>query len=152
MYGLVYMYAGDYLAHHNIKKQISICCVLLGLALSVFEVIAIVNYSHKPYEGANYAFPTLGALLMTIGLFIWLKGVDTKAYQIKHFISFLGSNALGIYIFHMLLMALSGDILKEYGLLSYRISAVLLAIVYTILSALISDLIRKTPLNFLLKL
>ena len=152
MYGLVYMYAGDYLAHHNIKKQISICCVLLGLALSVFEVISIVNYSHKPYEGANYAFPTLGALFMTVGLFIWLKSVDTKTIQIKRFISFLGSNALGIYIFHMLLMALSGDFLIGYGLLSYRISIVLLAIVYTILSALISDLIRKTPLNFLLKL
>lgn len=152
LYGLVYMYVGDYLAHHQIKKYMSIFCIPLGLALSVFEVIAVVNYRHVPYAGANYAFPTLGALFMTIGLFVWLKEADIKNHEIKRFVSFLGNNALGIYIFHMILMAISSSVFQWSSFLPHSFSVPLLAIGYTTLSALISELIRKSPIAFLLKL
>ena len=153
MYGLVYLYAGDYFAHNKVKKYLPLLCIIIGLALLLFEVTAVVNYKHHQYAGANYAFPSLGTLFLTIGIFVWLKEIDLRDSWLKRYIVFLGNNALGIYIFHMMLMAIVGGLLKDpENITIHPIFVIMIAIGYTTLSALISELIRRTPLAFLLKL
>ncbi len=153
MYGLVYLYAGDYFAHKKVKKCIPFLCIIVGLALLLFEVTAVANYKHQQYEGSSYALPTLGTLLLTIGIFIWIKDIDFHDCWFKRYIIFLGNNALGIYLFHMLLMAIAGAFIKDASSITlHPIIVFMIAIGYTTLSALISELIRRTPLAFLLKI
>lgn len=153
LYGLVYLYAGDYFAHHKTNKNLPWICIIIGLALLLFEVTAVTNFKHQQYEGANYAFPTLGALFLTIGIFVWLKDINLRDGWFKRYITFLGNNILGIYIFHMMLMAIVGGFIKDSASITlHPLLVLLIAIGYTTLSALISELIRRSPLAFLLKL
>jgi len=153
MYGLVYLYAGDFFAHHKTKKYVPIVCIIIGMLLMIFEVIAVVNYKQQQYPGANYGFPSLGALFLTIGLFVWIKDINIRDGILKRYILFLANNVLGIYIFHMLLMALVGTLFKGIANLTFHpIIVILMAFSYMTVSALISEFIRKSPLAFLLKL
>jgi peptidoglycan/LPS O-acetylase OafA/YrhL len=68
-------------------------------------------------------------------------------------ITFLGNNALGIYIFHLILMIVVGACFPSlYDLEVHPLIAILIAIVYTVISATLSELIRRSCLGILLKL
>ena len=153
MYGLVYLYAGDYLSRHSVSKWLSVLCALTGLLLLTIETIAVVNRTHYQFEGGNYCFPTYGALLLSIATFVLVKDWKPRSVSIKRFISFLGNNALGIYIFHLILMIVVGacfPILSEITV--HPLIAFLIAIGYTLVSAAVSELIKGTPVAILLKL
>ena len=153
LYGLVYLYAGDFLAHHSVKRVVVIASAVLGLALLALEATAVVNYRHAQFEGGNYCFPTLGALLLSIAVFVWVKEWNLKDSMIKKSIVFLGDNALGIYIFHLILMIIVGMLFPHLGDITVNpLVAVLIAAAYMVASAMISEVIRRSPLGFLLKL
>jgi surface polysaccharide O-acyltransferase-like enzyme len=157
MYGLVYLYAGDYLMHHRCNKLLVILGGIIGLALLSIEATAVVNNTHAQFEGGNYCFPTVGALLLSVALFALLKDWSVRCSFWKHIITFLGNNALGIYIFHLLLMVVLGFVIRTWfpnldGYTVHPIMAVLIAFVYMFVSAAISELIRRSSLRFLLKL
>ena len=155
MYGLVYLYLGDHLGHRRYSKWIALLSGVLGLALLALEAIAVVNYEHTQFEGGNYCFPTLGALLLSASLFIFIRDCDVKLTWLKRFITFLGNNALGIYILHLLLMVILNAvfILLDVSLgIDHPIEIILLAIFYVVLSAGLSELLKRTFLAPLLKL
>ena len=152
LYGLVYLYAGDYLAHHDGRKWLIWLCGIVGLSLLALEATAVVNHFHRPFEGGNYCFPTWGALLLSVALFAGLKNSDISVPWIKKFVAFLGNNVLGIYIIHFLLMLILGRFLHiSFGNL-HLVIVVLIALCYMVVSAAISELLRRSPLAFLLKL
>ena len=153
LYGLVYLYLGDYLARHRGKRWLALAAGIMGLALLALQATAVVNRSHAQFETGNYCFPTLGALLLSAALFVAIKDWNPSAAWLRRLIVFLGNNALGIYIFHMLLMIVLGGLfptLKEA--MVHPIVAILIAMLYTLVSAAISEALRHTPLAFLLKL
>ena len=153
MYGLVYLYIGYYLSRRSIPKWIAVLSAIAGLLLLTIETIAVVNRTHYQFEGGNYCFPTFGALLLSIALFVLVKDWKPQSFSVKQFFTFLGNNALGVYIFHLILMIVLGicfPILTEMTV--HPFIAILMAIGYTILSAAISELIRRSPASFLLKL
>lgn len=153
LYGLVYLYAGDFLVHHSVKRVVVIAFAVLGLALLGLEATAVVNYRHAQFEGGNYCFPTLGALLLSTAVFVWVKDWKLKESMVKKLIVFLGDNALGIYIFHLILMIIVGMIFPHPGTITVNpLAAVLITVAYMVASAVISEAIRRTPLSFLLKL
>ena len=153
LYGVVYLYMGDCLKNHHGKKWAAIALALAGLSLLVLEVIATVNVTHTQFEGGNYCFPTFGGLFLSIALFLLIKDYDTGLNWVKRFVSFLANNALGIYIFHLVLMIVLGWIFPVLnGLMVHPVVAIMIAILYTIASAALSEAIRHTPLAFLLKL
>ena len=153
LYGLVYLYAGDYLAHHRVDKRLAWVCAIIGLALLTLETIAVVNRTHARFEGGNYCFPTLGALSLSCAVFIWVKDWNPTESMFKKFISFLGNNALGIYIFHLLIMFFLGRLMPQvHGLTIHPLLAILVTLAYMVISASISELIRRSPVSFLLKL
>lgn len=153
MYGLVYLYAGDYLARHQINRWLACVLAVLGLGLLAVEATAVVNHTHQPFEGGNYCFPTMGALLLTSALFVWLKGWNLKDSFFKRFVVILGDNALGIYIFHLILMIIVGMLFPHLGETTVSpVVAIMMALAYMVASAIISAAIRRSPVNFLLKL
>ena len=153
LYGVVYLYVGDYLAHHQVNKWLALPAALVGLGLLAIEATAVVNHGHAPFEGGNYCFPTIGALLLSMAIFIWVKDWTLKEPRLKSMITFLGNNALGIYIFHLMLMILLGRIFPQIiGVTLHPVLAILAAVAYMFASAGISELIRRSPAGFLLKL
>lgn len=153
LYGVVYLYMGDYLKDYQGKTWMAIALALAGLSLLVIEVIATVNVTHFQFEGGNYCFPTFGALFLSMALFLFIKDYDTSVNWFKRFLSFLANNALGIYIFHLVLMIVLGWIFPVLNELTvHPVLAIMIAILYTIASAALSEAIRHTPLAFLLKL
>ena len=88
-----------------------------------------------------------------MALFLFIKDYDTSVNWFKRFVSFLANNALGIYIFHLVLMIVLGWIFPVLNELTvHPVFAIMIAILYTIASAALSEAIRHTPLAFLLKL
>lgn len=153
LYGVVYLYVGNLLASRRINKWLVIACAVLGLGLLTMEAIAVVNHTKEPFEGGNYCFPTVGALLLSSALFIWIKDWNLKDSWLKRYITFLGNNALGIYIFHLILMIIIGWLFPSlHGVNVHPLLAILITLAYTTASALISEGLRHTPLAFLLKL
>ena len=154
MYGLVYLYAGDHLSTHRYALWVPWLCALTGLALLAVEATAVVNHNHQPFEGGNYCFPTLGALLLSIALFEWLKNWNFNwPSWLKLAITFLGNNALGVYIFHLMLMVVMGTLFPQIkGVVLHPVLAVLVTLAYMFASAVISELLRRSPLALLLRL
>ena len=153
-YGVVYLYAGDCLRNRRVGKWVVTVCALVGLALLGLEATALTNRIHHAFEGGNYCFPTIGALLLSSALFMWLCGCELLRFpRFRQFVTFLGNNALGIYIFHLLLMLLVGFLVPQvHGATVHPVVAVLIALLYAVISAGISELIRRSPVGFLLKL
>ena len=155
LYSVVYLYLGDYLRHNykNVNKWLLIFSAIIGLALLLLEAIAVTNYRHEPFDSGNYCFPTMGALLLSIALFVRVKDLRLKDGWLKNFISFLADNSLGIYIFHLLLLATAGTLFSSIrGIQLNPVLVVLIVLVNMTVSASLSELLRRTPLRFLLKL
>lgn len=155
LYSVVYLYLGDYLRHDSkhVNKWLMILPAVIGLGLLVIEAIAVTNYSHEPFDSGNYCFPTLGALLLTVALFVWVKDIHMKEGWLKRYISFLADNSLGIYMFHLLLLATAGTLFPQIrGLQLHPLVVALIVLVNMTISASLSELLRRTPLRFLLKL
>ena len=107
LYSIVYLYAGDYLVHNykHIAKWSIVLVGLIGFGLLALQATATVNLVHQPFEGGNFCFPTIGALLLSIALFVLGLNWRLKDGWFKRFVLFLANNSLGIYIFHLLITA-----------------------------------------------
>ena len=155
LYSVVYLYLGDYLRNDDkhINKWLLILPAAIGLALLALEATAVTNYSHVPFDSGNYCFPTFGALLLSVALFVWVKDLRLKEGALKRYISFLADNSLGIYIFHLLLLATAGTLLPSIRGIQFNPAVVVLIVLVNMtVSAGLSELLRRTPLRFLLKL
>lgn len=106
LYALVYFYLGYYFKDYNIRPLYSYILIISGLLFINIDVILLSNYYHVVYEGVNSEFPTIGALLLSLGIYCRFVGVKISYYKIQNIISFIGSNTLGIYMFHVLIIFL----------------------------------------------
>lgn len=153
LYGLVYLYAGDHLMHHRCKPWVLWICAAIGLALLSLEAMAVVNSTHEQFEGGNYCFPTVGALMLSIALFAMIKDCQLRDSWFRRFVTFLGNNALGIYIFHLLLMNVVVMLWPQVsGMVVHPIVAIVIALAYMVASSVISELINRSPVKMLLRL
>lgn len=153
LYGLVYLYAGDYFSRRTTNKWLTIIAAVAGLLLLSMEATVVANYRHVQFEGGNYCFPTIGALLLSLAVFSWLKDWDIKESPFKRFVVFLGNNALGIYIIHLILMIAVGCLFPDASeIIVHPVLAIFIALAYMMVSAVISEALRRSPLSFLLKL
>lgn len=153
LYGLIYLYAGDYLRHVACNKWIPFACALLGFILLSIEVVVVVNYTHIQFEGGNFCFPTFGALLLSVAIFLLVKDWNPSDIKVKKFVTFLGNNALGIYVLHHIMMITVGAFFPIiYDIFVHPLLAIIFALAYTVVAAIVSQLIRQSRLGFLLKL
>lgn len=157
LYSVVYLYAGDYLAHHcKLQgKWLLALIALIGFGLLAVQATAAVNLMHRPFEGGNYSFPTIGALLLSISLFVWSFKWRMGEGRLKRFVLFLANNTLGIYMFHMLLLAVAGTVFPQIRESEYSLNPAVVAVICLInmaVSAWLAQMVRKSRLSFLLQL
>lgn len=105
-YALVYFYLGHYLKHKTITRCFSLLAIIAGVLLINFEVVALSNYFQKVFDGVNGSFPTIGAMALSTGLFFLFKSLNSSNHIIRNWISFIGGNTMGVYLFHVLIIFL----------------------------------------------
>ncbi len=153
LYGIVYSRIGAYLKHTKLSFPICILLIILGLALNIFKTIAMTNHDGAVFDGVNASFPTIGALLLGVGLFCLLKDVKEPFWS-SQLIKTVGINSCGIYIFHLVFVYfIRNQIITHFNLHTLPILCVLLlALFTTLLCTFISELILRSPGKVLLKL
>jgi len=140
-YALVYLYLGYYLKHKTIPRHFSFLAIIVGLLLINFEVVALSNFHQIIFDGVNGSFPTIGALTLSTGLFLLMKDASSTSHNHRNSIGFIGSNTLGIYIFHVLVIFLIRKYIQCESL--SLLSSITLTGFLILIVALFSHFIKK---------
>jgi len=112
MYSILYFLLGPALAKsQKLPNYSGILLILTGWLMVVVECSAYTNLNMAMYDGVNAAFPTVGALLLSTGIFITAKNIPLNS--IEKPLSFIGSGILPIYLLHMLMIRLLNLILPS---------------------------------------
>lgn len=106
LYALVYFYLGNYLRDKSISKYYVIFAIIVGLLFVNFEDFVMCNHFHVMFDNVNGSFPTIGALILSSGLFCLFKDFSVTHFFIQKAIIIIGSNTLYIYLFHALFIFL----------------------------------------------
>lgn len=149
IYAIFYFYLGDFLKKKESNVFQSFLLILLGLVLINFEVVVMSNHFHIIYDGVNSSFPTFGAMTLSVGLFILLKNSIVSNHWIKAFVSLVGRNTMGIYLFHVLVLFVvrrfSTPLISDISI----ISAVLISLLVILITALGADVLNYSNGFFL---
>jgi surface polysaccharide O-acyltransferase-like enzyme len=145
LYSVLYFMLGGILFRKKLSDVISVISLLAGWALVVFDVIVSSNYSGVVQDAANTCFPTIGAMLISIGIFNLFRNFDRiKSEKFTRAVSWLGPYVLPIYLFHLQI------VWKIYiWVLPSRLNIVLvllLALVDCAACVLIGFVLKKIPL------
>ena len=150
MYSVLYFCLGLYLEEAKTWKGYqSLLCIFAGWALVIAECVIFTNSYQKMWDAVNAAFPTAGALLMVLGLFMGSRLISFAGAA--RFLKWAGPGILAVYLLHMWFIKLVKQLLplESYGLgLS-----VLLTIAVFLLCTLVQKLFKKLhPLDWLLRI
>ena len=153
LYAIVYYYLGRWL---SIKRcpppQFCVIMILLGMLAVNLEVSIMSTYEHSVYDGVNHSFPTIGAMIISIGLFMLMRDMSmARLPRLKDIISIIGNSTIGIYVFHRFFVELFRNYVflnKEVNFLSVYLCAVVVVVVTTV----ITRLILKSKCRILLQL
>lgn len=136
LYSFLYFYLWCMLKDTKLKLWKSLIAVLLGLVLVNFEVVSMSNNTGCVYDSVNAAFPTFGALSLSVGIYLLLRDFSIKSSSFRYIIAFIGKNTLGIFIFHVPIIFL----LRYYFIESLDQMSALMSFVVTSISVLFSVL------------
>ena len=146
MYSILYLIVGAYLSNHKTNTIFGIFCLIIGILIVTLDGTTLTNYYGKIYDSVNGCFPTIGALIASVGLFSIVKNIRVNNEKIIKIITFLGSRVLYTYLFHTIFIR---KIIWKYFMTSdsYNFVVVLLVsvMVYT-LSMLVGVVLEKIPL------
>lgn len=107
LYGILYFIIPTYIDRVKIPQKVNIMMVLVGMGIIAFEVFVWSNIEGQIYEGMNACFPTIGALLITVGLYSALRQFKFRSRNlIVRYFAWTGCNSFGIYLFHMPIIVL----------------------------------------------
>lgn len=152
LYSILYYYLGVKLYKMTISPTIILLFILLGLVFLIGEVSIMSTYYKSIYDGVNSSFPTIGAMFLSIGLFMLLKDINLRSGGFsKRIIEFIGRNTIGIYVFHLFFIG----IIKAYFFNSDNMPIVVVylsTLVVVCLCALASHFVLNSRLRFTLKL
>lgn len=110
------------------------------------------TYEHSIYDGVNHSFPTIGAMIISVGVFMLMKGISMEGLpRLRNYISVVGNSTIGTYVFHRFFVELFRNFVFSnkdvYFLLVYFLCAVVV-----IVTTVITRLILKSKCRFLLQL
>ena len=100
MYGILYFLLGPILEEKRLSLIKGIICMILGWGIVVTECTVYTNLNAIMYDGVNAAFPTIGALLLTVGCYSMVQYLQLQ--KIAKFLEWMGSSSLSIYLMHMI--------------------------------------------------
>ena len=100
MYGLLYFMMGPLLERkEKYPVWLGILCAVSGWALVITECVIYTNLDQAVYDGVNHAFPTIGALLLSVGVYMLVKRLDLR--RLEKPIAFLCDGILPVYVMHI---------------------------------------------------
>ena len=143
LYAILYFSIGSWFGDKRLSPIFSFGLFILGFLLINFEVIVLSNYFHTIYDGVNSSFPTFGALLLSLGIFMLLKDVSAKKLLLNYSVTFVGKNTMGIYLFHVLFIFL----LRHYLDIGVDHISLLMSVGLSLIIALISGFIGNLLSN-----
>ena len=152
LYSILYYYLGGALRTSQTSFFYAIGLIVLGLLLVNFEVVSMSNHYQAIYDGVNSSFPTLGALAMSVGIFIIFKDVSFNDGIARKIVSYVGQNTLGIFLFHVLVIFLLRQSCPSILVNINFWTAFLLSALIILCTAFISSLINHSRMAFLLTL
>lgn len=151
MYSILYYFLGrkitekiNYIGVSKTKiNYFSIMSIVIGWILVTLEVVIWTNLEQKLFDGVNVSFPTIGALMMSMGVFLLMSQVTIPEIKVKRAIQFMGSNSLGIYILHVPLIVA----LKEWFGISKMslLLSVITTLVIMLTALVLANIIKKIP-------
>lgn len=152
LYGILYFILPFYMDRKVLPRLWAIVAVVAGLAEIALEVFVWSNISGSVYDGMNACFPTVGALLMTIGFFSLFTTAEYNEENIvvKYF-AWLGRNCMGIYLFHMPVIYVINMYIGKTLIPVVAAIAICFAIISTC-ALIYSWLMKVKYLNYLLKI
>ena len=152
LYGIFYFILPFYLKGRTLTVSWAIVSVIIGLDIIKLEVYVWSNIYGVVYDGMNACFPTIGALLMTLGFFsLFTAKMYNEQNKIVQYVAWLGRNCMGIYIFHIPFVAF----FRTYISTTYvpTVCAIIVSGIIITMSALIYSYIVKNKLfGYLLKI
>lgn len=147
LYGILYFLIPFYLQKIDLSKLMTAIIILSGLCLIAFEVFVWSNYQGYVYEGMNACFPTIGAMLITIGVYHTFTSINynTDSGIVKYF-SWCGRNCMGIYLFHMPIIVIANLYLPAQNFNLFL--NITICLIITTMSAYIYEILKlSTPLR-----
>lgn len=148
IYTILYFYLGWILKDISWQSWRSMSVILIGLLLVNFEVIAMSNNAGSIYDGANASFPTLGALVMSAGIYQLLKESVSPFNIFKKVIVLIGKNTLGTFIFHVPIIFLLRLFFSKYVIHFSIIQSFVITFSLVLLTSFFSFIIRKSPFQY----
>ena len=142
MYSILYFCLGPWLdCARPWKLPVAICCIAAGWCLVLTECVIYTNLNQQVWDGVNVAFPTVGALLMAVGLFMAARHIPSSVG--RKLLDHCSEAILAIYVLHMAMIRLLARLalLEKLGILS----AVLLTGVVCLLCILVQKVCKRIP-------
>lgn len=123
-YSILYFLLGPILSTaKKLPILLDLSLVFSGLTLVVLECVVYTNLTDTMFDGVNDAFPTIGALLLSTGLFLFFKKFSFKI--IAKPLLFICNGIFAIYILHISIIKFIPTMFSESLLLSLLVSFVI---------------------------
>lgn len=107
MYSIAYFLLGPILAKLKVRTIYGVTTMIIGLGMIVFECVSYTIMDGAMYDGVNAAFPTYGAMALSIGVFVTAKNVVKTANKLTEIVR---DQILAIYLLHMAVMHIIGNV------------------------------------------
>lgn len=146
IYAIFYFMLGGILFKISIpqnRKILLTILFLIGLFLTSLEGYVFTNFYENMFDNVNSSFPTVGAILMSLSLFLLLKDIEIKNVKISNLITVIASNCLGVYLFHMYIWSLIIKLIQFNKLNIFL--CILFCIFVDFIGVMISIIIGKIP-------
>ncbi len=141
MYSILYFLLGSEFLKKDFSISLGIFFFIFGWVFLVFECWVYTKTNGTIWDGVNASFPTIGALLLSIGIFSLFKKINFE--KIKLFLVFSADTIFPIYLLHMPIIILLGEIMVLSKI--YLIVAFLLTILIVSICGLLGKILHKIP-------
>lgn len=138
-----YLVLGYYLSNLNLKnKIIPILFLVIGITITIYGTYYLSNKNNQ-FSGYLYGYLTPNVLFSSIGVFLVLKNCIVKNKKIERAIVFLSDQSYGIYLVHVLILALLNEIGLNWTIANPIISIPLVSVICLLISSIVIYLFRK---------
>lgn len=142
LYSILYFILGPVLYRkREMPRWIAGICMFVGWGVTVIECVVYTNLNQAVYDGVNASFPTIGALLLSIGVFSLICQLPLSRF--KNPILWMGDAVLPVYLMHMAIISIVKGVFGSYHLNLLTAFAGTFGIY--LLCALVGKIFRRIP-------
>lgn len=142
MYSIAYFLGGNCLMQCKklLKPVSSLIMMVCGWICLIIECVCYTNLDKEVYDGVNASFPTIGAMILAVGVYSFVKNIRFSTHVTK-VIAWLSDGILPIYVMHQFVKKLTRFIIPCNTL----ITALICTIVTCLICILIGKIMKRIP-------